>query len=200
MKWRMAENSLFAILLRSPWWISFLVAGGIFVLVRFAMPAAWTLPLAYALVVPLPFFVIGVLAAWRQLRAPSTARVAETLAAVRAMSWTEFSAALEAAYRRDGYAVVRLGGGGADLELSKAGRTTLVGCKRWKAARTGVEPLHELQALRQARDAHDAVYVATGEVSDNARAFAAQKNIRLAVGPELAALLPVPRRPAAQAS
>lgn len=199
MKWRMAENSLFAILLRSPWWISFLVAAGVFALVRFAMPAAWTLPLGFALVVPLPFFVIGTLAAWRQLRAPSESRVAETLTAVRAMSWVEFSAAIESAYRRQGFNVVRLAGGGADLELTKAARTTLVSCKRWKAARTGVEPLHELQALRQARDAHDAVYVAAGEVSDNARAFATQKNIRLAVGAELAGLFPATRRSAAPA-
>ena len=29
MKWQMNENSLFAVLLRSPWWISFAIAGAL---------------------------------------------------------------------------------------------------------------------------------------------------------------------------
>ena len=39
MKWQMAENSLFAVLLRSPWWVSFLVAAGVFALMRYFLPA-----------------------------------------------------------------------------------------------------------------------------------------------------------------
>ena len=34
MKWKMAENSLFGILLRKSWWVSALVALGTFVAVR----------------------------------------------------------------------------------------------------------------------------------------------------------------------
>ena len=183
MKFQMAKNSLFAVLLRSPWWISFLVAGALFAALRLALP--WM----YALCGTLPFLLIGGYAGWVQLRAPSAARVAAMLAALRTMSWDDFSSAIEDAFRRDGYRVNRLGGAAADFELARAGRIALVGCKRWKVPRTGIEPLRELDAARRAGDAHECIYVAAGEFTDNARAFAAEKNIRLLHDAELAKLL-----------
>ena len=148
----------------------------------------------YAMFASLPFIVIGTYAAWQQLRAPSAAQIAATLESLRALSWDEFSAALEDAFRRDGHSVSRLNIAGADLELTKSGRTSLVGCKRWKVARAGVEPLRELEAARHARETHECIYVAAGEITDNARAFAAGKNIRLLHGAELAKLLPGTKR------
>lgn len=180
----MHENSLFAILLRSPWWISFAISAAI------TTVAAYFVPPAYAVVASLPFLVIGGIAGWRQLRAPSAARVERTLAAVRAMSWDDFSGAIEEAFRRDGYAVSRLSGTPGDFEVTKAGRTALVAAKRWKVARTGVEPLRELDAARRARDAHESIYVATGEISDTARAFATEQKIRVVHVAELARMLP----------
>ena len=144
----------------------------------------------YSVFVALPFLVIGCVAAWQQLREPSAERVAATLEALRALSWEEFSAALEDAYRRDGFDASRLNVAGADLELTRAARVTVVGCKRWKVARTGIEPLKELDAARRAREAHECIYVAAGEITENARAFAAEKNIRLLHGAELAKLVP----------
>ena len=188
MKFQMAKNSLFAILLRSPWWISILVAAGIVMAARFVVSEV------YAVFAALPFIVIGGVAGWRQLRAPSAARVAETLASVRAMSWGDFSNALADALRNDGYAVTRLTGAAADFELFKAGRISLVGCKRWKAAHTGVDPLRELDEAKRAREAHECIYVASGEITVAARAFALERNIRLIHGAELAKLLPRIRR------
>ena len=137
--------------------------------------------------------VIGCVAGWQQLRAPSTERIAATLEALRSMSWDEFSTALEGAYRRDGFAVSRLNIAGADLELNKAGRVSLVACKRWKVARTGIEPLRELDAARQAREAHECIYVAAGDITDNARAFVAEKKIRLLEDAALASMLLRPK-------
>lgn len=187
MKLRMAKDSLFAILLRSPWWISIAVAAGIVAVVRLVLPGV---PVAYAVFAALPFMVIGGIAGWRQLRQPSRARVVDTLEFVRTMSWGDFSGALEDAFRRDGYAVSRLAGPAADFELTKGGRTSLVACKRWKVARTGVEPLRDLDEARRARDAHEGIYVATGEVTDGALKFAREKSIRVVRGAELAKLLP----------
>jgi restriction system protein len=184
MKWRPPEHSLFAILARSPWWVSLLVAAGIFAVARVFVPDV------YALFVPLPFYATGGYAAWRQLGTPSAARVERTLAAVRALSWEEFAQALEDAYRREGYAVTRLDGAAADFELAKGWRKTLVAAKRWKAQRAGIEPLRELAALRRAREAQDCVYVAAGELSETARKFAAENAIGLVQGAELAKLLP----------
>lgn len=78
------------------------------------------------------------------------------------------------------------------MELTRSGRLTLAACKRWKVARAGVEPLKELDAARQAREAHECIYVAAGEITDNARAYAARSNIRLLCDAELAALVPIP--------
>ncbi|MSQ62360.1 MAG: restriction endonuclease [Betaproteobacteria bacterium] len=183
----MNKNSLFAVLLRSPWWISIAVAAGIFALAKMALPEAYAL---YGIFAALPFLVIGCYTAWQQLRAPSAEKIAATLESLRSMSWDEFSSALEAAFRRDGYTVSRPNIAGADLELTKAGRVSLVSCKRWKVARTGIEPLRELDTARRAREC---IYVAAGEISDNAIAFAATNNIRLLHGAELAKLLPQPK-------
>lgn len=187
MKFPMAKDSLFAILLRSRWWISFAIAGGIVAVVKVVLPAV---PLGYPVFAALPFIVIGVVAGWRQLRQPSTARVADTLEAVRAMSWGDFSGAMEDAFRRDGYTVTRVAGPAADFEMTKAGRTALVACKRWKVARTGIDPLRELDAAKRAREAHECIYVATGEVTEGALKFAREHGIRLVHGAELAKLLP----------
>jgi restriction system protein len=187
MKLRMAENSLFAILLRSRWWISFAIAAGIIVVVKLVLPAV---PIGYPVFAALPFMVIGAIAGWRQLRQPRAARVADTLEKVRAMSWSDFSTALEDAFRRDGYAVKRLVGPAADLELTKEGRVSLVACKRWKVARTGVDPLRELDAARRAQKGYEGIYVATGEVTEGALKFARDHGIRVIHGPELARLLP----------
>jgi len=185
------KNSLFAVLLRSPWWISIAVAAGIFALTRMALPDAYA---PYSIFTALPFIIIGAYAGWQQLRAPSPERVAATLEALRAMSWDEFSAALEDSFRRDGYAVSRPNISGADLELTRSARVSLVGCKRWKVARTGIEPLKELDAARQAREANECIYIAAGEITDNARAFAVGKNIRLLHDAELAKLLLASKR------
>ncbi len=183
MRFEAAKNSLFAILLRSPWWISIAAAGGVFALARLLLPDL------YAAFVALPFLVIGAYAGWQQARAPSKSRIASVLEALRSLSWEEFAGAIEAAYRREGYEVNRIGGAQADFELVKGGRVALVACKRWKAARSGIEPLRELQAAARAREAYESIYVTAGELTENARGFAEQNNIRLLQGVELATLL-----------
>jgi restriction system protein len=187
MNWKMNENSLFATLLRSSWWISFAIAGAVTAIAIALLPEAYRI---FGTVTGLPFLVIGCIAAWKQFQAPSMVRIDNTLAAVRAMSWVEFSRAIETAYRRQGYGVSAVGGTAANFEITKEGRTALVNCKRWKVAHTGVEPLHELHAVKEARNADECIYVAAGEITTNARAFAAKHAIKLLGGPELARLLP----------
>ena len=186
MKLKMNQNSIFAILLRLPWWLSAGIAAALFAGARLALPAEYSL---YAFFIALPFLVIAIHLGWVQLRAPSEAGIAKAMEQARAMAWSDFSAAVEQAFSREGHAVMRSGRNGADFQLDKAGRITLAACKRWKVARTGIEPLRELVSARQAADAHECVYIATGEFTDTARTFAAEKNIRLVAGAELARLL-----------
>ncbi len=184
MKLRISENSLYSVLMRSPWWVSFLVAAVVFALVRLFMPAGYA---AFAIS---PFVVIGVIAAWRQLRGPPRgAALEKRLESLRGLSWEAFAPQLEQAWRREGYQVAPFAGPGADYELSKAGRSTLVACKRWKASRTGAEPLRELAAAAKARGASECAYLALGEVTDKAREFAASNAIKLLQGADLAQLL-----------
>ena len=167
---KMAENSLFAILLRSPWWASTIAALAIFGVVRFFLHEG------FALFAASPFIGIAAWTGWKQLRAPGGAKVEAALARLQAMPWEDVAAALETGFRRDGHAVKRLEGSAADFELEKAGRVSVAAAKRWKASQTGIEPLKELFAAAAGRDC---VYVFAGEMTSNARDFAAQKKIRL---------------------
>jgi restriction system protein len=75
-----------------------------------------------------------------------------------------------------------------DFELEKAGRVSLVCARRWKASVTGVEPLKELVAAGEKREAGECVYVCAGELSGKAKAFALEKRIRTLEGAELVTL------------
>ncbi|MFD4836890.1 restriction endonuclease [Achromobacter sp. NPDC058515] len=186
MKLKMSQNSIFAVLLRSPWWMSagvaVLLAGGGFA----------ALPLDYAAMgvfAAVPFAVISLMAAYKQLRAPSGTRVQAVAEATAAMSWADFAKTVEAGFRRDGCEVERLQTPGADFALSKDGHVAIVSAKRWKAARVGVEPLRELQAVREKRGAREAIYIALGDVSDNALQYAKSQGVSLMTAPELTKLL-----------
>jgi restriction system protein len=191
MKWRMADNSLFAILLRSPWWASALIALTVGLVAAALLPA--DLRLAGALS-GFPFAVIAALAAWRQRQLPSAARVEEVRAAVSAMAWPAFAALLEKAFARDGYALGRAHGAkeanaGADFVLERQGRRMHVSARRWKSAQTGLETLRALQAAREAAQedrVNDALVIALGPLSDSARAFAAERRIAVWQAAELA--------------
>ncbi|MDR0576158.1 MAG: restriction endonuclease [Candidatus Accumulibacter sp.] len=189
-KFKIAENSLFSVLMRSSWWISFALALAVLLLARLFFYGTYFVPAASC---SLPFFIIGAIGLWKQAKVPGAARVAATVEAVRAMSWRDFSARVEEAFQREGYTVARLAGP-ADFKLTRMGKTTLVCCKRWKAASHGIEPLRELDGRREAEDAHDALYVALDGVTDNARGFAGKHRIRLVDGLELTRLLRLPRR------
>ncbi len=184
MKFKMSEKSLFAVLLRSPWWISFVLVGVI------ALLAGALLPKAYAGVGMLggfPFFVIGCMAAWRQRNLPSAAEIENGLRMLSGMGWRDFSALLETAFNRQGYRVQHLQGA-ADMQLEKKGVFTLVSAKRWKAATLGVEPLRELVALRDELEASNCVFITLGQVSAKAQEYAAQNRITLIADADVVAL------------
>ena len=182
MQWKIPENSIFAMLMRRSWWVSALASLVTFLLVQLFVP--W----AYALFCASPFIVITLIVAWNQAFGPNGARVAKTLESIRTMSWEDFAQALERGYKAEGYTVRRVGGV-ADLELEKMGYLTLVSARRWKAARTGIEPLRELAALGEKRTARECHYVLAGVLTEQARAFATQKGVKLVEGAELARLV-----------
>ena len=181
VKLRMAENSLFATLLRKPWWISMSIA------LVLGMAGGALLPPDWRVVGTLsgfPFAVISIMAAWRQRHAPSESRVAQVDAAVRALAWPAFADLLERTFKRDGHEVRRLSGT-VDFELVRNGQTLLVSARRWKSARTGIKPLLELQAAREKAGAA-ALYIGLGEISEPVASFASQNRIAFWRAAELA--------------
>lgn len=181
----MSEKSLFAVLLRSPWWVSFAVAIVVGIAGFMLLPDRFKTVGALS---GMPFVVIGSMAFWRQMRAPNPARIEAMLQALAALSSRDFLAALESGYRDEGYVVSRITTDGTDLSISKAGRTSLVSCKRWKAATHGIEPLRELNTAITKLDASQGIYVAVNALSEAAATYASKNSIRLLPGNALALL------------
>jgi restriction system protein len=175
------DNTLFAILLRSRWWVSLLVAVGVFAAVRAFLETV------YALFAALPFIVIAGIAMWKQRHVLHGARLEAAMGELQAMTWEAFAVALEQGYRRQGYTVKRVQGA-ADFELEKAGKVSLVAAKRWKASRTGIEPLKELAAAGEARGAAECVVVLVGTATDNAQKYAQKAKIKWLSGTDLVRL------------
>ena len=179
MTFKMSEKSLFAALLRSPWWVSFLV------MLAVALVAGALLPEAYktaGMLGAFPFLVIGIMAAWRQRNAISAGRISELVDQARSMAWRDFSVLVEEALRQQGFVVSRLAQGPADFQIEKNGRITLVSAKRWKAAAVGAEHLHELLAARESQQAFSCTCMSLGTFSPSAIALAQQSPMQL-LGP-----------------
>jgi restriction system protein len=182
----MAKNSLFAVLLRKPWWVSFAIAAVI------GLVAAALLPDGHKAVgafIGFPFLVIASLAAWRQWKLPSPARIQATREAVARMAWPAFSGLLEQAFARDGWAVTRAKAESHDFVLERQGRRMMVSARRWKSAQTGLEALRALQAAREHADVADALLIGLGDLSDAARPFAARHRIAVWQAAEIAQAL-----------
>ena len=186
VKFKMAENSVFAILLRSSWWISVLVGAVIALLCVALLPKDLKFVGAAG---SLPFFIIGIIAAKRQWKEPSAAQTEALLAKATMLPSRDLQAWLTRAWQAEGYTVTPRKQGDADLTLTRGDETTLVITKRSKAAVHGIEPLRALyEAARQA-SASSAYVLLQGELSDNARLFARDHNIAVLQNKELVALL-----------
>lgn len=179
------SRSLFGFLVEQPWWVSFV--GAMFV----TMGVGALFPedkRVFGLAAGIPFFIIGLIAAWRQWKAPSTEKLNEIRENALAMNWSEFSAYLKRALEKNGYEVKPHTGNGADFEIIKPGKHLLLSCKRWKAANVGVEALRELQAAAEQKGLR-AMYITMGRISPAAFTFAAQERIDLMDAEGLALLL-----------
>ena len=179
----MSKDSLFSVLSRAPWWASIAIGAALFAGIRLFLPDI------AAFFAALPFWVIAVYAGWRQMRAPSVTDSTDMLAKLRTMSWEAFAVVIGAAFRYDGYSVTKIDDGAADFELRKNGRLSIVSCKRWKVAQTGIGPLRDLHAAKDAHEAQECIYVTAGDVTANATKFAAEKSIHLLSGAALGDLV-----------
>ncbi|MNK80279.1 Restriction endonuclease [compost metagenome] len=113
--------------------------------------------------------------------------------ALQDMSWQQFELLVGEGFRRRGYAVKEVGGGGADggvdLILTKAGEKSFVQCKQWKAFKVSVSTVRELYGVMAAHGAAGGFVVTSGRFTQEATAFANGRNIRLIDGAALMQLL-----------
>jgi restriction system protein len=184
MKFKMAPNSLFAVLLRNPWWISFLIAAVISAICAVFLPKNLGLLGAMG---ALPFWITGAVALKRQWSAPSAAQVQAELARISSLSWRDFANELVIKFEKQGFLVERLKEvatkqdgtreGAADFKLLKNGQTTLVAAKRYKAATHGVEALQALVAQQAALGADRVMYVCLGGLTEQAATFAKDRGV-----------------------
>ena len=109
------------------------------------------------------------------------------------MDWQTFERLVGEIFRRQGFQVVETGGGGpdggVDLVLRREGETHLVQCKQWRAYRVGVNVVRELYGVMAARGAASGYVVTSGRFTEEARAFAEGRHIRLLDGPRLLGLI-----------
>jgi restriction system protein len=185
MKLKMSDKSMFAHLLRSPWWVSLGLVLAVALAARALLPEAYV---AVGVMGGFPFLVIAVITAWRQFKAPNPAHLALALQQAAAMNWRDFSAAVEQAFVRQGFVVVPQHGA-ADFRLEKAGRTTLVSCKRWKAANQGVDALRELVTTKNAQEADFCSFISLAAVTASAEKYAKENQVQLISNSALAQLL-----------
>jgi restriction system protein len=182
---KMAQNSLFSILLRSAWWISFAIGFAFVGLSKLVLPDAYWMYGAFG---SLAFYVIGGMAFVKQWKLPNSNRVAEVTEKVSALTWKDFSDKLERAFVHDGYTVKRIEGA-ADFVVTKAGRVGIVSARRWKAAQHSEESLAALYAAKQDFGAADCTIVALGQLSDKAKKYATTNRVQVMQGIGLTQLI-----------
>lgn len=187
MKLTIPRHSLFGLLLRSPWWVSIMLALAISALLAALIPREYVF---FAIVGTFPLFVVGLIAAWRQLRTPSDEKRAAALEQARQMNWEQFQKTLHDSWRIHGVHITAAEHPGADWRIAREGRYTLVHARRWKASVHGLEPLRQLAAAMDAEEIGQGLYIATGgELSPPAQRFAREHNIQVWLGDALSLFL-----------
>jgi len=217
---RNRNEDLFNLLMESPWWVSVIFAGVVYIGMWYILPGIFaTNPLLVGIAVVLKqfaglvsflFLLPAPISLFRSIHRRRLLDQQSGLDSIRAMSWREFEMLCGEAYRRQGFAVQEngLGGadGGIDLILRRDGETWLVQCKRWKTFKVGVKEVRELYGILAAERADKGVFVTCGKYTQDALAFAADKPLDLVDGPALLELVrevqtasaPVASRPASQ--
>ena len=184
MAFKMAQGSLFAVLLRSPWWYSVLI-GLFFIGLGAAVFGGQYVILG--IFSSLPFFGIAGFSGFKQSQRPSRQRVLEVDQIARKMPARQIAEKIAESYIEKRYDSRAFSGNEAELELERGNRKLLLCSKRFKAANTGIEPLKQLVSAGEKIEATGYLYVALGDISASARDYAQQNDIELIQAGRLAA-------------
>jgi restriction system protein len=140
-------------------------------------------------IVPIALMISAILSVFNSKKRAKLLDSQSSLESIRSMSWQDFELLVGEAFRRQGYQVQEMGGGGpdggVDLVLLKDGKKSVVQCKRWKTYSVGVSPVRELYGVMVAAHAQECIFVSSGKYTNEAKQFAKGRPIQLIDGPEL---------------
>lgn len=197
------KEGLIALLTELPWWVSVIVAGVVYVGMRWILPSIeFSAPMFRSLAAATPnvAWVFGLLFLFPALISFFKEKQRQHLLdsrsdsdSIRNLSWADFELLIGEAFRRQGYSVEERGGGGADggidLVLHKAGEKVLVQCKQWKSRQIGVSVVRELYGVMVHEKAAKAIVAISGEFTQEAKDFARGKPLELLNGRALYQLI-----------
>lgn len=135
-------------------------------------------------ILPVTFLAGSVVSALaRRKRTALYAKAATTNDALAQMTWQDFELFVGEFFRRRGFSVKEIGGGGADggvdLILSSGKDCYVVQCKKWKSMQVGVATVRELYGVMTAMGAVGGFVVTSGAFTEDARRFAEGREIEL---------------------
>jgi restriction system protein len=196
------DESALNLLVRLPWWVSVILAGVAYVLLKYLIPTIpfenmvfQALSRAAPVVAPwvsLVLLIPAIISAINSLRRKRLLEDQKDLDSIRSLSWKEFEELVGEAYRRQGYFVLENPGegadGGVDLRLRKDCKKVYVQCKHWRRD-VGVKVVRELYGVIKAQNAAKGIIVTSGSFSADAMSFAKGKEIELVDGKQLLALV-----------
>lgn len=147
-------------------------------------------------VVPAVFLAGAGVSAYRRRKAAklhADVRADPTPDALTRLSPVDFERLVGEAFRRKGFLVRERGGngpdGGVDVELHMGRDKYLVQCKRWRTRQVGVATVRELFGVMTAEGAVGGYVVASGNFTEEAKAFAEGRAIELVPSESLLALI-----------
>ncbi|MFK7967166.1 MAG: restriction endonuclease [Burkholderiaceae bacterium] len=186
MKWQMAENSLFAMLLRAPWYTSVGLSLASVGLSFALLPGPYVV---FGLAASLPFIGIACYVLYKLAQKPRASVVEAVDGRMRQMNAKEFAAELTRLFQQSGHTVEPGKKPPVDLVVTKGWRVSLVNFKKWKAAHLGIEQVRSLYELKDEHEANNVKIVTLGRVSETAGKYAQEHNIEIVGAERLAEMM-----------
>jgi restriction system protein len=169
-------------LVLAPWWVSAVLALLAYGILPSMLPTT-LVKSGLVGVVTVGLLGLGAISALRSLKNKGILDAQTGIDSLREMHWKTFEEILAEAYRRQGYKVEEMLGGGADggvdLRLGRDGQVILVQCKRWRNRPVPVEIVREMFGVMMHERATGAKIAATTSFTPDAIAFAKGKPIEL---------------------
>ncbi|MBY8220949.1 restriction endonuclease [Vibrio fluvialis] len=195
-------------LMDAPWWVSILLATGIYVGLSYVLPSlamnsdnfvfesvGSNLPVI-APYFTLLFLIPAPIAFFKQYRRAKNYQVTtehilsrKDATPLNSLSWLEFESYIGEYFKHQGYKVTqdlsRKPDGGIDIRLTKDGELSLVQCKHWKTRKVGIQVLREMYAVMIENQASKMVIVTSGNFTSEAINYAQDKRLWLISDSEL---------------